>query len=80
VESSYHQKVSNIIHNRGSPDDGPLGKMRISTKNDDGCAFGMSQTTETFTIPNYEEEECRMKRTHANNTTTISSRHTYDGD
>jgi hypothetical protein len=59
--SSYHQIVSNTIQNRGSPDDGPLEKMRI------------------FNIPNYEEKEYRMKRTHAHVTTTISSRHTEDG-
>jgi hypothetical protein len=63
----------NTIQNRESPDSGPLGKMRNPTKNDDRCAFGTFQTIETFTIPNYEEEECQMKHTHAHVTTTISS-------
>jgi hypothetical protein len=34
----------NIIQNRGSPDDGPLDKIRITPKNDDGYAFGTPQT------------------------------------
>jgi hypothetical protein len=38
----------NTIHNRGSPDDGPLDKNRIPPKNDDRYAFGTPQTPHIF--------------------------------
>jgi hypothetical protein len=37
----------------------------VSLQNDDGYAFGTSQTIETFTIQNSKEKECRMKHAHA---------------
>jgi hypothetical protein len=38
----------NIIQNRKSPDDGPLDKILIPTKNDDMYAFGTTQTPHIF--------------------------------